>query len=135
MLGDFFRKMGAALRGWVKGFLTEGAAAVFIKLCRTGTPEAVAAALRSGADVNARDKRGITALMWAACNSNPEVVEVLLEAGANVDARCEDSVTALMVAIEENPEPRVVSALLNAGADIDAKNKEGRKYGADVGSP
>ena len=28
MLGDFFRKMGAALRGWVKGFLTEGAAAV-----------------------------------------------------------------------------------------------------------
>ena len=42
MLGDFFRKMGAALRGWVKGFLTEGAAAAFIKLCRAGTPEAVA---------------------------------------------------------------------------------------------
>ena len=39
MLGDFFRKMGAALRGLVKGFLTEGAAAAFIKLCRAGTPE------------------------------------------------------------------------------------------------
>ena len=29
MLGDFFHKMGAALRGLVKGFLTEGAAAAF----------------------------------------------------------------------------------------------------------
>ena len=48
------------------------AAAAFIKLCRAGTPDAVAKAIRSGADVNARDKRGITALMWAACNLNPD---------------------------------------------------------------
>ena len=78
MLGDFFHKMGAALRGLVKGFLTEGAAAAFIKLCRTGTPEAVAAALRSGADVNARGEKKRTALMYAAAeNPNPEVVAVL----------------------------------------------------------
>ncbi len=39
--------------------------------------------LDAGADVNARDKDGLTPLMWAALlNQNPEVIRILLDAGA-----------------------------------------------------
>ena len=71
----------------------------FIELCRTGTPEAVAAAIRSGADVNARGEKKRTALMYAAAeNPNPEVVSVLSKAGADVNAKDKDGWTALMAA-------------------------------------
>ena len=99
----------------------------FIELCRTGTPEAVAAALRSGADVNARGEKKRTALMYAAAmNPNPKVAAALLDAGADVDERNKDGSTALMAAAADNPDPEVLSALLNAGSKVDAKNKQGQ---------
>ncbi len=61
---------------------------VFLDLCKKGTADEVRRALASGANVNARDKDGVTALMCAARgNANPDVVKVLLEGGANVHAR------------------------------------------------
>ena len=58
----------------------------FIELCRTGTPEAVAAALRSGADVNAEGEDGRTALMMTEENEDSEartaIVELLKNRGA-----------------------------------------------------
>ena len=38
-------------------------------------------------DVNARDRLGWTALMYASENGQEEAVEILLEAGADVNAR------------------------------------------------
>ena len=50
--------------------------------------------LQAGADVNAKDRDGNTALILAAAE-NPTVVSVLLKAGADVNAKDRDGNTAL----------------------------------------
>ncbi|GHS99151.1 hypothetical protein AGMMS50276_22240 [Synergistales bacterium] len=58
----------------------------FLNLCGWHTLNEVRAAIKNGADVNAKDEHGATALMLAALyNSNPEVISLLLERGANAN--------------------------------------------------
>jgi ankyrin repeat protein len=82
-----------------------------------------AALLKSGADCNAKNEEGTTALMQAAGAGNLEMVEMLLQAGAAVDATDNRGWTALFKALfnyEQNRGfPDVVSALIDAGADIE----------------
>ena len=81
------------------------------------------AALKAGADVNARDEDGQTAFMEAASfNENPDVVKALTAAGADVNARDEIGTTALMYAALSNINPNVIKVLLAAGADKYARN-------------
>ena len=54
---------------------------------RAGDVKAVQAALDSGADVNARNEYGVTALWIAAGKPKPEVAELLVAKGADVNAR------------------------------------------------
>jgi ankyrin repeat protein/tRNA A-37 threonylcarbamoyl transferase component Bud32 len=54
--------------------------------------------LDKGADVNAKDREGRTALMWAASSGNVDIVKILLDAGADISAKNEDGETALMLA-------------------------------------
>ncbi len=59
----------------------------FFELCRSGSAEDVQGAIQAGADVNAKDNCGVTALMHAAQdNNNPEVIKSLINAGADVNA-------------------------------------------------
>jgi hypothetical protein len=98
----------------------------FFELVRTGTPQDVQAAIKGGADINARDVDGMTALMYAAqYNSNSEVISVLLKAGADVKTKAEHSETVLMAAAMNNENPEVVMMLLKAGADAKAKDNNG----------
>lgn len=56
----------------------------FLKLCKTGSAEDIKDAINAGADVNTKDTRNITALMYAArYNNDPEVITVLAKAGAD----------------------------------------------------
>ena len=88
----------------------------------------VKAALKAGADVNASDEDGWTALMCAASNNgNPDVVRALIAAGADVNARDEDGLTALMYAAAYNANPSVLNVLIDAGADESAKNCYGSR--------
>ena len=59
----------------------------FLKLCEKVTPQEIEAHILSGADVNAREIDGWTALMFAADNKkiNPEVIVTLIKAGADVN--------------------------------------------------
>ena len=63
-----------------------------------GDLAAVRNLLKQGADVNAGNSGGVTALMIAAANSRAEMVELLVHAGANVQARTERGETALSIA-------------------------------------
>ncbi|MBN1759585.1 MAG: ankyrin repeat domain-containing protein [Chitinispirillaceae bacterium] len=73
--------------------------------------------LKKGADVNASDGDGYTALIVAARQGNAENLQVLLKAGAKVDARAwAGGITALNQAAVAN-HPDCVKVLLAAGAD------------------
>ena len=91
-------------------------------------PAAVAALLAAGADVNARNRSGLTPLHLAASsNENPAVIGLLLEAGANLEARDDEGRTPLHRAVLWNHQnPAVIEALLDAGANAAARNAAGQ---------
>ena len=53
----------------------------FLKLCESGEATKVEEAIMNGADVNAKDNRGRTALMLSARGGNMQVAESLLKHG------------------------------------------------------
>lgn len=98
----------------------------FTQLLMFGTPQAVQAAIRNGAKVNAPNEAGYLPLGIAAqFNRNTEVIAVLLKAGAVVNGRDKDGGTALISATTLNHNLDVTAALLRAGADVNAQDKEG----------
>jgi hypothetical protein len=84
----------------------------------------VRAMVENGADLDARDRSGSTALMWAAFNETGDarVVEALLEWGADPAATNQAGETALAWALRRGDTP-VVAALRNAGASETALTK------------
>ena len=60
---------------------------------------AVAALLKQGAEINARDGDGTTALGWAAARTNAEIAMLLLTAGADPNLANELAVGPLVLAI------------------------------------
>jgi hypothetical protein len=79
--------------------------------------------LKAGAKVNARSKRGETALMASAVTGMAD--EDLLNAGADVNAVNDVGMTALML-LAQLGKPDEIEALLKAGADARKKDAEGR---------
>ncbi|MBQ7544826.1 MAG: ankyrin repeat domain-containing protein [Synergistaceae bacterium] len=90
----------------------------FLELCQSGDAEAVEEALRHGANVNARDDEGETALMRAALNGHADAAEVLLSHGAKADARDDQGKTAFDIAQAKGH--KSVAALLPRTAMSDA---------------
>jgi hypothetical protein len=85
----------------------------------------VKALLDAGADINAEDRAGRTALMTLDEDATPDLVRALLDAGADVKARDDEGNSALAhAAAGSNAE--VVRRLLDAGAKINLRNEEGR---------
>lgn len=79
--------------------------------------------ITAGANVNARSKRGETALMASAVTGMAD--QDLLKAGADVNAVNDVGMTALMLLVQRG-EPDEIKALLKAGADAQKKDASGR---------
>ncbi|KAF8245126.1 ankyrin [Wilcoxina mikolae CBS 423.85] len=85
--------------------------------------------LEKGAEVEARDVYGITALILLAQQRDPDhnLVRLLLENGAEVEAKDPAGRTAfIMLALQHSPDYRLLRLLLENGAEVDAKDPAGR---------
>jgi len=78
---------------------------------------AVRAALRAGANPNARDPRGVVVLVAAARLGLSDAVQALIAAGANVNASAPIETTPLIAAIGSGS-ATTVRALIDAGARV-----------------
>jgi ankyrin repeat protein len=85
---------------------------------------AVRVLLKSGADVNAAQADGTTALHWATYHDDAEMAASLVKAGANVKAVNRYGMSPLAEACM-NGHAAVVKLLLEAGADANAAMKGG----------
>jgi ankyrin repeat protein len=89
-----------------------------------GDVERVYALLNAGADVDALDRYGQTALMNAAQRGDAAMVRALASRGANLNHTAKYRLTALMLAVI-NDHADVVRALVAAGADREMKGNKG----------
>ena len=86
------------------------------ELARKGDTAGLAALIKGGQEVDARDAKGNTLLMLAGYHGRAEVVKLLLKSGATVDLRNDKGQTPLGgVAFKGYTE--IATLLLDAGAD------------------
>ncbi len=90
-----------------------------------GDKAALAALVKSGANINAAQGDGMTALHWAAFKGDVEMAQMLLKAGASLKATTRlGNYTPLLVAAR-NGHAAVIQELIKAGADPNAATTHG----------
>ena len=90
-----------------------------------GDADEVRELLRTGADVNAAQGDGMTALHWAAERGQSELAGILVFAGANLEAATRlGGFTPLMVASRAG-HAEIVRLLVDAGANLEAPTETG----------
>jgi ankyrin repeat protein len=98
------------------------AAGSIFSAAQSGLVDAVKTHLAGGADVNAKNKGGYTALHLAAKKGHVEVAKVLLEAKADIGLVSKSGKTALHYVAYYNGNLDLAAALLDAGAAVNAKD-------------
>ena len=111
-----FVPVAAALVLSAAAFASAQAAPDLTAAVRAGDVAGVHALVAAGADVNAPQGDGATALHWAAHRSDHETAALLIAAGADVDAANALGATPLWLAATNGSAP-LVARLLEAGAD------------------
>lgn len=137
---DFVKYAGRGEKGITALFIQAGMAPDSYRKTDGFTPLHAAAAygrtpvvrllLDQGADVNARDKMGQTALMKAIWFSHADVVTVLLQKGATITGRDSNGSTIVSMAKTKN-DRKVLNALVAAGVkelkeDLDKISSAGK---------
>jgi uncharacterized protein len=90
----------------------------------SGDLNAICNLLDAGADINALDEHGQTALMNAAYRGDVELTQLLIQRGAELNHTAKYRLTALMLAVI-NSRTEVVRLLVEAGADRTIAGSEG----------
>jgi ankyrin repeat protein len=88
-----------------------------------GAVEVMEFLIEHGADVNARDGRGLTPLHEAVSNEHLQAAEMLLDRGADANARSEFGCPLHLAARHSHPE--IVELLLARRADVDSRDARG----------
>ena len=91
----------------------------------TGHIEVVSRLLKSGADVNARDERGRTALVLACRQGHTDIVRELVKHGSDVDVKDNSGWTPLMWAAASTGDAEAIELLLDHGANPNVKDQCG----------
>ena len=81
--------------------------------------------LKQGADVNAAQGDGMTALHWTASHGDADQARMLIYAGARVDAMTRNGNYTPLLLAAKNGNAAVAKALLEAGASANAKTTSG----------
>jgi ankyrin repeat protein len=97
----------------------------FINAASEGDDLLVDRYIKGGADVNAINSKGQSALFLAIGNKKESTVKILLSSGADVNLQDRDGITPLMKACEEKA-VEIVKQLINAGADVNLKTNTGK---------
>ncbi len=97
----------------------------FIDMCKEGDTQGVIEAIKAGANVNAKDQGGWTALMWAADNGYTEIVNALIEAGADDLTDNEGRTALIRAAASWSGNAQTVNALIDAGSNVKQKDNNG----------
>ena len=88
-----------------------------------GSIDAMKMLLDAGADVNAKNNFGATALLW--CARDGEKARMLIEHGADVNVRSKQGRTPLMLASMREGGADIVALLLSKGADVNVADTHG----------
>jgi ankyrin repeat protein len=94
-----------------------------LEAAEQGKVDDVLALLLKGADANAHNYDGVSALMYASQNGFLDVVKVLVYNGANMNAKPWDGSTALIAATRFNHDD-IMDYLIQQGADMNSKDKD-----------
>ena len=95
-----------------------------IEAVRARNLQSVKEILKAGADVNAADDGGYTALMLAALFGLEDMVEFLISQGADVNAATGWGATALTRAAQDGKK-EIVELLLSSSADVNKQEYDG----------
>ena len=98
---------------------------VVVRAAKAGDVDGLAKAIAAGADVNARDDKGWSALIYVADKGYVLLLEPLLAAKADPDMRLADGATALFIAVVRR-HSEIAAALVKAGADPKIKGTKGK---------
>ncbi|CAM6000394.1 unnamed protein product [Sphagnum balticum] len=96
-----------------------------IEAARKNLPKTVDELLKSGAEINAQDAEGWTALMEAADRGFIDLLDHLIAQGADLNIRSKQGKTALIYAARCGFSD-CATALIKAGADLDIQDLKGR---------